>query len=147
MVVGRNGTTRREPNAVSDDLQCPSCKSYRTKLTPLRGQEQLDCSACGSTFYRTMPGDFQGSETRLLQTACYDCGRKYGDEFGFPDLVIPDEHWKAISPTGDEGSLLCPSCICRRLHDAGIETTGKFTSGPLAERFTDEACDANTDGR
>lgn len=65
--------------------------------------------------------------------ACNDCGRPYGDEHGFPDLVIPHDIWKRISPSGDEGGLLCPSCICGRLHAAGIETTGKFTSGPLAE--------------
>lgn len=65
---------------------------------------------------------------------CFDCGRRYGDEFGFPDLVIPNEDWKRISPSGDEGGLLCPSCICHRLDDAGIKTTGTFTSGPLENR-------------
>ncbi len=70
---------------------------------------------------------------RAVQLACYDCGRAYGDEFGFPDLVMPYEVWKQISPTGDEGGLLCPSCICRRLHAANIRTVGRFRSGPLAE--------------
>ena len=74
---------------------------------------------------------FIPAEKRRLQGCCIDCGRKYGDEHGFPDLVIPNDAWKAISPTGDDGGLLCPSCICRRLHDAGITTTGRFTSGPL----------------
>ena len=64
---------------------------------------------------------------------CYDCGRRYGDAYGFPDLVIPDDAWVQISPSGDEGGLLCPSCICRRLHDAGIYTTGVFRSGPLGD--------------
>ena len=64
---------------------------------------------------------------------CEDCDRPYEDEYGFPDLVIPDDVWKQISPTGDEGGLLCPSCICARLYRAGIQITGKFTSGPLAE--------------
>lgn len=63
--------------------------------------------------------------------ACHDCDRPYGDEHGFPDLVVPHAVWRAISPTGDDGGLLCPSCICRRLHEAGIITTGRFTSGPL----------------
>jgi len=63
---------------------------------------------------------------------CFDCGRRYGDEYGFPDLVIPHDVWMIISPSGDEGGLLCSSCICRRLHEAGITTEGRFTSGPLA---------------
>lgn len=62
---------------------------------------------------------------------CDDCGRPYGDEHGFPDLIIEKDAWQAISPTGDDGGLLCPSCICKRLHDAGIKTTGAFMSGPV----------------
>lgn len=64
-------------------------------------------------------------------SACEDCGRKYGDEFGFPDLVIPYWAWKQISPTGDDGGLLCPSCICARLHFRGIACEGAFMSGPI----------------
>lgn len=62
---------------------------------------------------------------------CYDCGRRYGDEHGFPDLIIETHAWNAISPTGDGGGLLCPSCICKRLHEQGIKTTGAFMSGPV----------------
>jgi len=63
---------------------------------------------------------------------CYDCGRLYGNEYGFPDLVIPNWAWRAISPSGNGGSLLCPSCICKRLHDAGIKNCPhEFGSGPL----------------
>lgn len=40
--------------------------------------------------------------------------------------------WRRISPTGDEGGLLCPSCICKRLHAAGISNVpGAFMSGPI----------------
>lgn len=52
--------------------------------------------------------------------ACYDCGRPYEDS-GFPDLVIPNDTWAAISPTGDGGGLLCPSCICERLVKHGFK--------------------------
>lgn len=63
---------------------------------------------------------------------CQDCNRQYGDEHGFPDLIIPFHVWKRISPTGDDGGLLCPSCICKRLHDAGIRgVPGAFMSGPI----------------
>jgi len=63
---------------------------------------------------------------------CEDCKRPYGDEHGFPDLVVPLEAWKKISTTGDESGLLCPSCICRRLHDAGLrDVPAAFMSGPI----------------
>lgn len=62
---------------------------------------------------------------------CYECGRDYGADTGFPDLIIEKEAWRAISQTGDDGGLLCPSCICRRLQEAGITTTGAFMSGPI----------------
>jgi hypothetical protein len=69
---------------------------------------------------------------------CYDCLRPYGGEHGFPDLVISDAAWRAISPAGDQYGLLCPSCICKRLHEAGIETVGAFTGGPVRLVGADE---------
>lgn len=62
---------------------------------------------------------------------CNDCGIRYGDEFGCPDLVIPKDAWLAISPTGHAGGILCPNCICKRLHAAGIKCVGAFMSGPV----------------
>lgn len=67
-----------------------------------------------------------------MMGGCFDCGRLYGDEYGFPDLVIPSHIWKRISPTQNEGGLLCPSCICKRLYEAGIQNCeGAFMSGPI----------------
>jgi hypothetical protein len=64
--------------------------------------------------------------------ACYDCGRRYGDVYGFPDLVLPNDLWAKISPSGDEGGLLCPSCICRRAHALGMsDVPAMWGSGPL----------------
>lgn len=63
-------------------------------------------------------------------SGCYECGLPYGDE-GFPDLIIPLDAWRKISPTGDEGGLLCPNCICRALARAGIQCPGAFLSGPI----------------
>lgn len=69
--------------------------------------------------------------TPTPKTACEDCARPYGDEHGFPDLVVPFWAWKRISPSGDDGGLLCPSCICKRLYDAKISCEGAFMSGPI----------------
>lgn len=66
-------------------------------------------------------------------TSCYDCGRQYGNEYGFCDLIVPNEIWLQISPTGNEGGLLCPSCIVRRCTQLDIECKAKFTSGPFSE--------------
>jgi hypothetical protein len=76
--------------------------------------------------------DERTAEQRDASLTCHDCGRLYGDEHGFPDLVVPHDVWRQISPTGDEGGLLCPSCICARAHNAGIETIAEFRSGPFA---------------
>lgn len=63
---------------------------------------------------------------------CFDCGREYGNEHGFPDLIIPNEIWRRISPTGDNGGLLCPSCIVKRVAAIGCSNVpAAFMSGPL----------------
>ncbi len=72
------------------------------------------------------------------EVTCHDCNRPYGDEYGFPDLVLPNATWAAISPTGDEGGMLCPSCICKRLADRGLEDVpAVFRSGPCCALRTD----------
>lgn len=67
-----------------------------------------------------------------LACVCHDCGRPYGDEHGFPDLVISNDIWRQISPSKSDGGLLCPSCICKRVHDLGAtRVEAAFMSGPL----------------
>lgn len=67
---------------------------------------------------------------------CLDCGEKYGSQ-RFPDLIIDDDAWKAISPNHDGGGLLCPNCICARLEATGLSNVGSvFRSGPLAKMET-----------
>lgn len=46
---------------------------------------------------------------------CYDCGLKYGEEFG--DLIVPDKIWKKINPIEEyeDSGLLCPTCITQRM--------------------------------
>jgi hypothetical protein len=74
----------------------------------------------------------------LSRAVCFDCKRPYGHEHGFPDLVIPFSAWKQISPSGDDGGLLCPSCICKRLDIEGIRCPGAFMSGPITSVSSSE---------
>jgi len=77
-----------------------------------------------------------------MSAACADCARPYGTETGFPDLIIPLDIWRQISPTGDEGGLLCPGCICGRLERRGFsDIPGAFMSGPIRSQ-TREAMNA-----
>ena len=46
------------------------------------------------------------------KVVCPDCKIEYGK---FPDMLVSDETWKEISPTGNEGGVLCPTCIARRM--------------------------------
>lgn len=69
---------------------------------------------------------------RQIGAYCEDCMLSYLDE-GFHDLVVPDEVWARISPTGDEGGLLCPTCMTRRCATLGIQTKAVWESGPFCE--------------
>lgn len=69
-------------------------------------------------------------------TECYDCGLDYDDP-GFADLVVPHNIWNVISPTGDEGGLLCPTCIVRAAVRVGLNNIQAiFRSGPF---FTEKS--------
>ena len=55
---------------------------------------------------------------KALEPKCHDCGLDY--EGFLCDFVIQNDLWAMISPTGDEGGLLCPMCILKRLLDLGL---------------------------
>lgn len=67
------------------------------------------------------------AEIALLCT-CDECERPYGDEHGFPDLILPQWAWNEISPTGNESGLLCPCCIIKRLVAKGIRCEASIAS-------------------
>ncbi len=70
---------------------------------------------------------------------CYDCGRAYGNEHGFPDLLVQKDVWNKIGPTGHEGGLLCPSCMIHRIVNLGLtDVAACFVSGPLRMVSEDE---------
>lgn len=51
---------------------------------------------------------------------CHGCGATYR-----ADLLVPDDVWAKISPSGAQGGLLCPTCVMHRITDAGIWTAGR----------------------
>jgi hypothetical protein len=127
--------------AMSDRPTEPDVDELREALENMRAHEH----ARGK--YEWTHPDFSGFDTAAIEQAarcwlshmeqretggCFDCGRPYGDEHGFPDLVIVNDLWRRISPTGDDCGVLCPSCICKRLHDIGVrQAYGSFMSGPV----------------
>lgn len=68
-----------------------------------------------------------------LDARCADCGLDYGD-LGFADLVVSHDIWNdVISPSHDEGGLLCPTCMVRSAAKAGLtDIPAAFKSGPFA---------------
>lgn len=67
---------------------------------------------------------------RTPKARCVRCDCPYGSH-GFHDLIVPDNIWKQISPTGDDGGLLCPTCIIAAMEDLGLKGIPVyFASGP-----------------
>uniref|UniRef100_A0A6M3L1Z8 Uncharacterized protein n=1 Tax=viral metagenome TaxID=1070528 RepID=A0A6M3L1Z8_9ZZZZ len=64
---------------------------------------------------------------------CFDCGLLMSDD-GWADLVVSHEMWLRLSPTGDEGGLLCPTCMVRAAKRKGVECQAVFRSGPFDYR-------------
>ena len=76
--------------------------------------------------------------------ACYDCGLEYGG-VGWIEAIIPDKVWNDISPTGDQGGILCILCISRRLERKGYKNIPVWLAGtePLEAFFGDPGEGAN----
>ncbi len=71
-----------------------------------------------------------------MGVCCHDCGAPYGAA-DWIEAVIPHEIWRQISPTGDEGGILCIGCMAKRLVGLGMDDVPvKLTAGPfrLVER-------------
>ena len=75
---------------------------------------------------------------------CYDCGLNYGD-IGWIEAIIPDQVWDFISPTGDQGGILCINCISRRLAKKGFKRIPVWLCGiePLIAKEGDPGDDLN----
>lgn len=73
---------------------------------------------------------------------CHDCGAQYGDD-RWIETNVPNDVWAKISPTGDEGGILCISCISKRCIERGIDDVPVILCGTSALRqvSVDEAFD------
>ena len=63
---------------------------------------------------------------------CFGCGLEYGGDHWL-EIVLPNDIWAKISPTGDDGGILCANCIAERLNKLGMKNVSyKLVAGPLA---------------
>ena len=76
------------------------------------------------------------------QLMCHDCGAVYSGE-RWIETNVPNDIWAKISPTGDEGGLLCIMCISACCIKAGLEDVPVILCGtsPLRQLSVDEAFD------
>lgn len=73
----------------------------------------------------------------LLEAECADCGLLYSEET-WADIIIPDDVWLKISPSGDGYGLLCFNCMHKRLYNLGlINVPLDIASGPFAFHIRD----------
>lgn len=64
-------------------------------------------------------------------SCCHDCGLKYSST-AWVDVIVPDTLWKLISPTGDEGGLLCFNCMNKKFIALNLRNVPYLiTSGPF----------------
>ena len=76
---------------------------------------------------------------RTPNASCARCNCPYGSH-GFHDMIIPDDIWHEISPSGDDGGLLCPTCILAHMDELGLtDIPVYFASGPARISSTVES--------
>ena len=100
--------------------RCPRCGLYQGKgVTSTHNctasHPWRDIVMRDGEYNKPSQADIEWAERaadEIFKTHCYDCLTPYP----FPlDTVLPDDLWTRISPTGDEGGLLCANCIVARL--------------------------------
>ncbi len=67
----------------------------------------------------------------MSSISCYDCHLPYEDPCWI-EAVVSNDVWALISPTGDEGGILCIGCMAKRLVKIGLaDVPVILTAGPL----------------
>lgn len=59
----------------------------------------------------------------MEKLGCYECGVLYGSD-EWIETVVPTKFWFLISPTKDEGGVLCFRCMQRRFAYLGYGKKG-----------------------
>jgi hypothetical protein len=89
--------------------------AYREEIARLESLLQAEWDAAGNR----------------VVVACEDCERAYGDE-GWIECIVPDDVWRQISTTHDDGGILCISCISRRIKRLGLSNVPVMLCGTEA---------------
>jgi hypothetical protein len=97
----------------------------------------------------TSPLAYRAAEVCPL--SCFDCGAAYGDP-SWIEAVVPHRIWNDhLSPTGNEGGILCIVCMARRAGRAGLSgvpvtlTAGPFIASAIEAR-SGETRSGSTEG-
>lgn len=63
--------------------------------------------------------------------SCHDCGKAYGIK-SWIEAIVPNDVWAKISPSHDEGGILCIGCMAIRCARLGLEAVPvALGAGPL----------------
>ena len=67
-----------------------------------------------------------------MTAKCFDCGLPYDDP-SWVEAVVYDHIWnKYLSPTENEGGILCVNCMAKRAVRAGLSNVYvRLTAGPF----------------
>ncbi len=119
---------------VTEEIRNLVARIFKTEAWP--GRSFLDHAARLSAEFVV------DSQTAQKQPKCYDCGSPHGDA-RWIETNLPNDTWAQISPTGDEGGLLCIACISARCRKIGLEDVAVMLCGesPLRQVSVDEAFD------
>lgn len=73
-----------------------------------------------------------GLQSHCAVLACYDCGLPYGGPH-WVEAVVPHDIWNNhLSPTGNEGGILCINCMAARASAKGLSNVPVLlTAGPF----------------
>lgn len=71
------------------------------------------CDGCAASYAERLASQ----QTTLT---CHDCGLAYGG-VGWIDALVSDDIWLQISPSHDEGGILCINCISKRCEQLGLD--------------------------
>lgn len=119
------GAVRPSLTPEGDRLTCGSCTRYSSRIENIPHPDNCPVGK----LQRLMDSEGRVVD-RTPRASCARCNCPYGSH-GFHDLIVPRDIWHQISPTGNDGGLLCPTCILAALDDLGLKNVPVYlASGP-----------------